>query len=327
MKTQIVMEPIIESFDIYRGPVICLTDFCNMKCLYCSRDCSVSKWHHLPLEKVIEIIEFFSKKNPGGQKYVQLTGGEVLVYPDIFTVIEYVLKKGFICRLQTNGLLLKKAVKERPDLFSHPSMVIKISLDGWNRETHGHYRGVETFTPIVKGVESALSINSNVGIKTVVHERNFMEIGKMLDLCNSLGVKGWSYNTLMQRGRAKQGTFVNELAVTKKLVPKYNQLKYCRLLNGSNVQVYHWMNVCGKTSLPPYFFIMNNGDVFVTDKTDPERKIGSVFDTGIENQFCARRVLRRIDLTVSDKVLQYVASHLKVGIEKNKRVCHEKTRR
>ena len=316
MRTRIVIKPITESFDIYRGPVICLTDFCNMKCSYCSRDCVTEGQRHLPIEKVKEVIAFFSEKKLAGTKYVQFTGGEIFVYPDIFTAIEYALEKGFICRLQTNGILLRKAVKERPDLLSHPSVVIKVSLDGWDKKTNGHYRGAKTFTPTVKGIEAALSVNPNVGIKTVIHERNFIEIWKMLDLCLDLGVKGWTYNTLMLRGRATHGTSVNEIAVTKKLIPKYNQVKYCRLLNGSNVQVYHWMNACGKKSLPPYFFVMNDGDVFVTDRLIPERKIGSVFNTDLDEQFCAEKVLNKVNLTVSDELLRYVSSHLRVEIEK-----------
>lgn len=319
MKTHIVMKPITESFDIYRGPVICLTDFCNMNCSYCSRDCSVRKQKHLPIEKVKEIIDFFSTKESEGSKYVQFTGGEIFVYPDIFTAIEYALEKGFICRLQTNGMLLRKAVRERPDLLSHPLVIIKVSLDGWDQKTNGYYRGAGTFAPTVKGIEATLSVNPNVGIKTVIHEKNFTGLGKMLDLCLELGVKGWTYNTLMLRGRATHETSVNELAVAKKLIPKYNQLKYCRLLNGSNIQVYHWMNSCEKTSLPPYFFVMNDGDVFVTDRLVSERKIGSVFKAEMREQFCAEKVLHKIDLTVSDEMLRYVVSHLHVEIEKQPR--------
>ena len=144
MKTRIIMKPISESFNIYRGPVICLTDFCNMSCSYCSRNCSTQKQQHLPIEKVKEIITFFSVKKSSGAKYVQFTGGEIFVYPDIFTAIEYALEKGFVVRLQTNGVLLRKAVRERPDLLSHSSVIVKVSLDGWDQKTNGCYRGEKT---------------------------------------------------------------------------------------------------------------------------------------------------------------------------------------
>ena len=317
MKRKIVMRPIEEEPDIFNGLAICLTNKCNMDCTYCSRNSGIGRSECLSLQTVLATLDFFNSKRPNQRKYLQLTGGEIFTYPDIFSVIEYAIEKGFICRLQTNGLLLKRAVQKRPELLSSKQVVIKVSLDGWDEHTHGLYRGVETFQPIVAGVKAALSVNPNVALKTVIHEENFDRIGRMLDFCLKIGVKGWSYNTLMKLGRSSKVTAITELMIAEKLVPLYNRAKYCRLLNGSNVQVYKWMQTQRLNCWPPFFFVNYDGRIFVTDKTIDERLVGSVFGRNLEEEFVYNE--KTVDLgtlTVSSEVLDYVANHLRVEIER-----------
>lgn len=314
------MKNIDEGDSIFRSLSICLTDKCNMSCSYCLRECDVAKRKMLPLESIKKAIDFFVSMEPEKTKYIQLTGGEVFLYPDIYSLIEYILAKGCICRLQTNGLLLRHATLTRPDLIGHPSVVIKASLDGWNERINSKYRGVGTFRPIVIGIESTLTLNKKVAIKTVIHEGNFDGLNRMLDFCMRLGVAGWSYNTLMQKGRSNLATSVSQLDVVKKLIPLFNTSRYCRMLNGTDIQIMFWMFSNGISTRPKYFFINYDGGIYITDRTESSRHTGSIFNDDLKSQF----VLKNIDLTVPWELLSFVGTHLNVEIEKKKVVAYEK---
>lgn len=319
MTYRIVMSPIQEDHDMWNGLCIALTSKCNMECGYCSRNSSPSKKESLELNRIKKILDLFSKTKPRKTKYLQLTGGEVFMYPKIICVLEYALKLGFVCRIQTNGLLLSEMFKKYPKILSSNRVIIKVSLDGWSPETHGFFRGYKTFYPIVEGVKVALNHNPLVGLKTVICDNNFNDIQKMLDFCLSLKARGWSYNTLMIRGRSKVGTKITELDVAKKLVPIYNQLRYCKLLNGSNIQIYFWMKYAGWEKLPPYFFINFDGDVYVTDHAIEERKIGSIYKDNLADQFDASQVINKLVPTVSCDLLDYVYSNLNVSVKEPNR--------
>lgn len=311
------MKPIIEGQGFWGGFSICLTNKCNLLCRYCSRNCGAKKNESIPVENVKQIIDLFYKNNPNGKKVVLFTGGEIFVYDHINEVIKYALDRGFICQLQTNGILLPMFVRERPDIYSDGRLAIKISLDGWNSDIHEKYRGRDTFELVTAGVRSALSINPNIGLKTVVHDSNFPEIRKMLDFCLELGINGWSYNTLMDRGRSKKSTTITEMDLTKKLIPLFKMKKYHRLLNGTNIQTYLWLIATKRRSLSPYCFINNDGGVYVTDRTVNERRVGSIYSSELNSIFTTdmRKVSRLVDLTVESGMLRLVASHFDVEIE------------
>jgi len=271
------------------------------------------------LRKVKEIIDLFHHKNPNGKKAMLLTGGEIFVYDYIDEVIEYALNRGFVCQLQTNGRLIPEVVKRRPDIYSNQGVRIKISLDGWNAKTHEQYRGHGTFGPVVIGIKSALSINPNVGVKTVIHEGNLAGIKEMLDFCLEMGVKGWSYNTLMERGRSRSSTSITEMEVTRKIIPLLKKERYRRLLNGTSIQTYLWLIATGRKSLSPYFFINSDGGIYITDKTIPERQVGSIYPKVRSSEFSShrQRVIRRVDLTIESEMLELISSHFRVKIERS----------
>ena len=73
-------------------------------------------------------------------KTAYLFGGEPLVYKEIFMLSNFLNKKNIQFSYSTNGLLLKKYVK---NILDDPPHMISVSLDGYTPHLHDEIRGLK----------------------------------------------------------------------------------------------------------------------------------------------------------------------------------------
>jgi len=284
--------PILNSA-LFENITINLLDKCNLRCGYCFRD-SGSIGNSLGLTDVKRILDFFHLRNNERKTIVQFTGGEIFLHKDIFKIIEHTLSLQFIVRLQTNGMIFSKFNYHKLNVLRHDNVIIKVSIDGWDGYTHDFYRGKNSFGPALNGVKLVREITPRIGIKTVVHERNFSELYRMLDLCHHLNIKSWAYNILREKGRCDNKGTIKEVDVLKRIIPFYNQSKYQQLLGGSNILTYHIMNLRKLKVLPLYFFVNSDGGIYLTDNVTPTRKAGSIYGKELKSEFSLEKVLETI---------------------------------
>lgn len=129
-----------------------LTYRCNLKCKICfefgenpqwkvdsnKEDESISIDH---LKKIVNEVSFFKPT-------FYLSGGEPLIYPELFELLEYLKDKNLYCLINTNGILLKKHAESLVKLGVDK---IIVSIDG-PEEVHDLNRG-KTFKNILEGIE------------------------------------------------------------------------------------------------------------------------------------------------------------------------------
>ena len=123
-----------------------VTNRCNLRCIYCYgsyydrdiKDFSAEVWFKL-----------INEAADRGTMLVHLEGGEPLLRPDIGSIIDAVKKRGMICRMNSNGLLVPKRLDEIAALDS-----LCISLDG-DAESNDRNRGNGTYAKIVEGIQAA----------------------------------------------------------------------------------------------------------------------------------------------------------------------------
>jgi MoaA/NifB/PqqE/SkfB family radical SAM enzyme len=255
------------------------------------------------------VLEFFSKKQQKGERYLQLTGGEIFLHPDIFEIIQLGLSFGYTLRLQTNGFLFNKMGDEKLRILSSKKVMIKISLDGWNQETHEFYRAKGSFNKVIAGIKIIRRHNQNIGIKTVVHTLNFPEIYRMLDMCLYLGARGFSYNILRPEGRGINiKNPIKEINIVKKLVPYFNQRKYQGLLNGTNILKYY-LNESNVTKISKGFYINFDGSIYPTQECIQEEKIGSIFGQDLSKEFNPNQ-FPNLKLVIPSEVFWYIKQNL-----------------
>lgn len=286
-----------------------LINRCNTWCRYCFQNSGPFGKDYIKIRDIQRVLSFFATKQNEGERYLQLTGGEIFLHPDLFEIIQLGLSCGYTLRLQTNGLLLREIAEEKMKILSSKKVLIKVSLDGWDAETHERWRAKGSFDKVISGIKRLRKYNSNIGIKMVVHDRNFFQIHRMLDICLDLGARGFSFNFLRFEGRAEffkdKYRFIKEEEVVKKLLPYFKKKRYQPLLNGTWIMRYYRRLLGGINTIPEVksFYINFDGWIYPNQKCIRKEVIGSIFGEFLEKEFDFNK-LTIAEVTVSEGVLE-----------------------
>jgi MoaA/NifB/PqqE/SkfB family radical SAM enzyme len=120
---------------------------------------------------------------------VNMLGGEPLMRPDIYELIEYVNKEKANCSMFTNGLLLTRENVKR--LRSAGIFFVNVSLDSPEEEVHDECRGVKgIFRKAVDGIRHSLEEGLMVGISTYMTKEGMKKgyLEKSVQFAERLGV-------------------------------------------------------------------------------------------------------------------------------------------
>jgi molybdenum cofactor biosynthesis enzyme MoaA len=135
---------------------------CNIACTHCFISSSPTNRSHGML-RLAEVQRRLAEAEPLGVKEYYLTGGEPFLNPDIFPILEEVLRHGPATVL-TNGLLLTpERCRRLRALFdeSEYSLDLRVSVDGWDAETNDPIRGEGTFARILQGIANLAAAGLN----------------------------------------------------------------------------------------------------------------------------------------------------------------------
>lgn len=281
------MKETIENESYFKSLCINLTNRCDTYCKYCFQSAGNKKGTDpLSFIEIKRLLLYAQSKNKDCNKFLQLTGGEVTLHKDFFNIITLALDLGYILRIQTNGLDLSSLPIEKLKILSSSKILFKISLDGWNSETHEYLRAPGTFDRVISGIQKLREYNQFIGLKTVVHSKNFIELEKMLDQCLNLEAFAFSYNTLRSEGRGQsvEPNAISELEIAKKMIPFLNLKKYNHLYNGTQLLFYKLFQST-EIVRPPSFYIDFDGSVYPDQKTLENEKIGNIKNKNLNEQF------------------------------------------
>ena len=114
---------------------ISLTDHCQCICSHCFAARNAPE-DELSCEEVETLLDELSHI---GVQEILFSGGEPLLHPNIFAIIDFAVKKGFLVRLITNGILLDE--KMVVALKQAGLGWCSLSLDGPTPEIHDAFRG------------------------------------------------------------------------------------------------------------------------------------------------------------------------------------------
>jgi AdoMet-dependent heme synthase len=177
-----------------------LTRNCNLACIHCRASAANGPFEGElstgECRKIIDDIVGFSTPT------VILTGGEPLMRPDLFDVIEYGEKKGLRMVIAVNGTLLDGCTAAK--LKASGIRRVSLSIDGKNRKSHDSFRGVEgSFDSVVNAANILQATGLPFQINTTVTALNVNEIDDIYSLARSLGAAAWHVFLLVPVGRGK----------------------------------------------------------------------------------------------------------------------------
>ncbi len=191
-----------------------ITRACNLRCKHCLSDSGKPHPNELDTSEAKKLIDSLEKMKVFN---IDFSGGEPLIRPDIFELLEYASQKKMSINLITNGSLITKEIIDR--LENTNIFNLQLSVDGIER-THDDFRGIKgSYNSTVNAIKLLKDANYGVVISSVVTNQNIDEIPKIIDMAIDLGVPSYKTTLFMPAGRGKKN--VDGLLLTPQDVKKF----------------------------------------------------------------------------------------------------------
>lgn len=159
------------------------TNYCNHNCWYCSfhlKDVQIGKdmvaTDNIPEHKMNEIVKDIVEI---GVKAVTFSGGgEPLCYPNIDKFIKQLTDNNVKVGIITNGSNLDKYT----DMLSAKATWVRVSMDGYNRQSYFEHRGVDDFDKVMDNILKFNQANGKclLSVYIVVSKWNYKNIYELI---------------------------------------------------------------------------------------------------------------------------------------------------
>lgn len=178
-----------------------LTNMCNLNCKHCYQDARSSpSQDELALEEKLALVDRLANS---GVKICLLSGGEPLIHPDFFPVLEKMVSVGMYTAVASNGINITREVAMR--LRKTGLNYIEISLDSVNSEKHDDFRGATgAWHRAVEGIKRCVEAGIFTAVATVFTRDTMNEVEEMLDLTTSLGAQRFIHLNFVPTGRGSR---------------------------------------------------------------------------------------------------------------------------
>jgi radical SAM protein with 4Fe4S-binding SPASM domain len=150
-----------------------VTDHCDLTCAHCYM--TRRETTHLSQDLFARALEQFQalcRAMPHARHWVQITGGEPLLHPQIGDLLRFARERVGTVKILTTGLSLSD---EFVRVIAVPCRAAQVSLDGLP-PTHDRLRGVGTFRGALAGVERLRRAGVFTSVKMTVSRANQQDI-------------------------------------------------------------------------------------------------------------------------------------------------------
>lgn len=198
---QTAREIILVGSDSYWTPdtlAIELTENCPLKCRHCYLNAGVGNTMTLDCAKKIleEASEFYIEN-------IQLTGGEPLIHPHFFTILDMACSLGATVHIFTSGYILNQNTIKRLKTYASQKVVLQVSVDGLEKY-HDSFRGVQgCFKQTVEFIKEMIGAGIKVVVGLCIDTQTYEEIKALCELLKLIGVSGIRIGAITNRGRAE----------------------------------------------------------------------------------------------------------------------------
>ncbi len=184
-----------------------ITNYCNLRCSHCYQD-DFSRRSDLDWPGLRKIGDnFLSTLTAWDRKAcVHLTGGEPLLKPELFLILDYLDRQPPVEELGliTNGLFITPDVIKKLSACSKVRK-IKISLDGGDARIHESIRPRGTFEKVMRHLPLFQKEERfEIFFMVTVMKRNYEDLPSLLRLCQELGVDGLILERFIPWGNGKE---------------------------------------------------------------------------------------------------------------------------
>jgi len=189
-------------FSSDKKPVVVwnMTRACNLACGHCYAEADPGPApDELTRAEALRLVDHLAEY---GTPVILFSGGEPLLHPHIFELLERAVRGGVRAVLSTNGLLIDRETAAR--LAGLGLSYVGISLDGLER-THDELRGRPgLFGLTLKAIQAAREAGLKVGLRLTLNSRNLAELGDLFDLMEREDLPRVCFYHLVAAGRGRQ---------------------------------------------------------------------------------------------------------------------------
>ena len=178
-----------------------LTRRCNLACLHCGSRCDGGQTQALDFDLLVKALETVAEDFDPKSVMICLTGGEPLLYPHFWPLVDKIRELGFPWGMTTNGTLIdsdQAARLRRSGLAS-----VTVCIDGLQATHERLRRAPGCYRLALRGVQALNQANVPVQVTSVIHKDNYCELDALYNLMKSLGVTSWRVINMEPIGRAR----------------------------------------------------------------------------------------------------------------------------
>jgi len=168
---------------------ICLTwewtYACNLQCVHCLSSSGRRDPNELSTEEMKGIVDQIAEMQIF---YVNIGGGEPMLRPDFFEIMEYCVEKGVGVKFSTNGSRITAESAKR--LAGMDYVDIQISLDGIDEATNDAIRGDGVYARVREAMNHLRDANfGSFKMSVVMTRQNVAQVNEYEALANEYGAE------------------------------------------------------------------------------------------------------------------------------------------
>ena len=177
------------------------TQACNLSCVHCYQ---VATRKPQPDElSLVEKRDVIDQLAEAGVPFLAIAGGEPLVSPDLWPVLERAKQHGFYVTLATNGTMLTPGVVQK--LKSAGVGYVEVSLDSLTAGEHDGFRGQNgAWARTVQGMRNAIEGGIRVGLAACLTHRTVDSLDDMIAFAGELGCHTFTHFNFIPVGRGTE---------------------------------------------------------------------------------------------------------------------------
>jgi radical SAM protein with 4Fe4S-binding SPASM domain len=253
--------PLVMSWNVTRE--------CNMKCSHCYINATEKKLvHELTTAEGKNLMDQICRVS---KPLLILSGGEPLLRPDIYELIQYGTSKGLKMGLGSNGSLIDDTVAAK--LKAAGIATVSISLDSHIPAQHDEFRGVTgSWEKAVNACNALRKNNVLVQVNTTLTQQNYDQIDDIMSLAEAIGVENFHLFFLVPTGRGAKLTDISPQKYEDMITNTFAKVtkhklnvrpscapQFMRIAKGMGLDMRQWVRGCLAGLY--YCRIYPNGDV------------------------------------------------------------------
>lgn len=181
------------------GPVVVWnsTRACNLRCRHCYASATAG-----PAEgefSTAEAKRFIDGLAKAGVPVLLFSGGEPLMRPDFFELVEYAKERAIRPVISTNGTLITPEVARR--IKEAGVGYVGVSLDGLEELNDRMRKVAGAFRMALDGIRNCVAVGQRVGLRFTITRENYRDIAAIFDLVEREGINRVCFYHLVSVGR------------------------------------------------------------------------------------------------------------------------------